>query len=251
MTPTATRVARVLLLALLPLSACRAESPPAETAAPAAAAPAEGAAGAPVNRALGLGEAPLPEPFTIEQRLLDAARRGDRATLERALERGATLEAKDEIGRCALFLAVMDARDLDLVRWLRQRGAPLDRADVGGRTPLSFAAALGDVEIVRFLVEQGASLDRPDGQQRTPLFHAALGDHRDVAAFLLDKGAAVNGRDRFGDTPLIVACAKGHGEMAVLLLARGADPSLADQEGRTARERAAPGTEPCLRLQPK
>ena len=160
---------------------------------------------------MGTGEGRIPEPFTVEQRLLDAARRGDRATIERALERGATLQAKDEIGRCALFLAVMDAGDLDLVRWIRGRGGAVDEADVGGRTPLSFAAAAGRLDIVRYLVEEGARVDHRDVQQRTALFQASLNDERDVASFLLERGAEVNVRDQFGDTPLIVACAKGHG----------------------------------------
>ncbi len=64
---------------------------------------------------------------------------------------------------------------------------------------------------------------------------------------LLDRGADANVRDQFGDTPLIVACAKGHAETAALLLERGADPSVKDQEGRTAKERSAPGIEPCQR----
>jgi len=53
---------------------------------------------------------------------------------------------------------------------------------------------------------------------------------------------------KFGDTPLIVACAKGHAATASLLLERGADPTLRDQEGRTASERSAPGTAPCRTL---
>jgi len=229
------------LLALLSIAACRAE--PATPAATPAPPTASGAA--PRNAAMGTGEGRIPERFTIEQRLLDAARRGDRPTIERALDRGATLQAKDEIGRCALFLAVMDAGDLELARWLRGRGAPLDEADVGGRTPLSFAAAAGRLDIVRYLAEEGARVDHGDVQQRTALFHAALGDHREVAAFLLARGAAVNVRDQFGDTPLIVACAKGQGEMALLLRAHGADSSLKDQEGRTASDRAIEGTEGC------
>jgi ankyrin repeat protein len=88
-------------------------------------------------------------------------------------------------------------------------------------------------------------MDRDGG----PLFHAALADHADVVAYLLDHGADANVRDQFGDTPLIVACAKGHATTAALLLTRGADPSVKDQEGRTAKERAAAGTEPCLQLQ--
>ena len=72
-----------------------------------------------------------------------------------------------------------------------------------------------------------------------------------MVAFLLDAGADVNARDHFGDTPLMVACAKGFGGMAAFLLERGADPARKDQEGRTARERAAPGADACLGARPK
>jgi ankyrin repeat protein len=195
---------------------------------------------------MGTGEGRDPEPFTIEQRLLEAVRRNDRPTIERALARGASIHSKDDLGRNTVFLAVLDADDLGLVRWLHEKGAAVDDADRGGRTALSFAAAHGRLDMARYLVEQGAAVDRADIQQRTALFHAALNDRREVVAFLLDRGAAVNQRDQFGDTPLIVACAKGYGEMATLLLQRGADAELKDQEGRTARERASAGTDACL-----
>ncbi len=232
---------RVLLIALF-LSACQGESPP--TAPASTPTPASDVSAA-RNLAMGTGEGRKPEPFTIEQRLLDAVRRNDRPTIERALARGASIHSKDDIGRNTAFLAVLDAGDLELLRWLHAQGARLDDPDTGGRTALSFAAANGQLDIVRYLVEQGAVVDRRDMQQRTALFHAALNDRRDIAGFLFESKADVNVRDQFGDTPLIVACAKGYGDMAALLLARGADPSIKDQEGRTAAERAAAGTAPC------
>src|SRR5205085_2358777 len=137
-------------------------------------------AGPVVNRALGLGEARNPEPFTLEQRLLDAVSRNDRPTIDKALEMGAKIQAKDDLGRSALFLAVMDAGSLELVRWLHEQGVPVDDADVSGRAPLSFAADYGYLEIVRYLVENGATVDRRDVQQRTPLMHAAGADHPDI-----------------------------------------------------------------------
>jgi len=239
------RTARGALLLVFLATACE------KAPAPIAATPTAAAAPAARNLAMGTGEAPLPEPFTPEQRLLDAARRGDRATLQRALERGVSIDAKDDLGRSALFLVVMDAHSLELARWLHSKGGKVDEQDVGGRTPLSFAAANGELEIVRFLVESGAAPDRGDVQKRTPLFHAALDNHREVVGFLLDRGADVNARDQFGDTPLIVACAKGHGSTAALLLQRGADPSLKDQEGRNARDRAAAGTTVCTETAPQ
>jgi hypothetical protein len=255
--------ARRAVLPLLLLLACDAppsserasrETPEPRRPSPAGSAPldpAQGTGGASQgNLLMGTGEPRVPEPFTPEQRLLDAVGRGDRKTVERLLERGVTVHAKDDLGRNTLFLAVLDAGDLELVRWLHARGAAVDERDTGGRTPASFAAAAGRLDIVRYLMESGAAVDGRDGQQRTPLFHAALGDHVDVVTFLLDRGADVNVRDQFGDTPLIVACAKGNAATAALLLQRGADPTLRDQEGRTAKERSAPGVAPCLKLGP-
>ena len=221
-------------------------APAAEPATPAVTAAATARATPKVPfHALGLGEPRKPEPFTIEQRLLDAVRRDDKPTVERALERGAPIGARDDIGRGVVLLAVMDAHDLELVKWLHGRGATIDEADNGGRTPLSFAAADGRADIVTWLIEQQAVVDRRDVQQRTPLFHAALGDHPEVIAVLIAHKADANARDQWQDTPLIVACAKGNAAVAAFLLQHGADPALKDQEGRTARERAAPGTAPC------
>ena len=188
------------------------------------------------------------EPFTVEQRLIDAVSRRDRPTIERALERGATLDAKDEMQRSTVLRAVLDAGDLELVRWLHRKGAALDDADVGGRTPLSFAAEREHVDIARYLVDNGAAVDRADKQGRTPLFHATLSDHPELIAFLADRGANVNVRDQYGDTPLIAACAKGSIEAAALLVHRGADSTIKDQEGRTAKQRSAPEAEVCQHL---
>jgi uncharacterized protein len=204
---------------------------------------------APGGNALGIGEPRAPEAFTLELRFLDAARRGDRPTLERALARGVSIETKDDLGRTALLLAVRDAESLELVRFLREQGASVDVPDVAGRAAISFAAESGRVDIVRELASHGAETDRADGERRTPLFFAVLGDRRETVVFLLERGADVNAANQFGDTPLMMACSKGYGELASLLLGKGADPARKDQEGRTARERAAEGTAACLALQ--
>ena len=230
-------VTPVVALALLAAPGTAAPSPSPVAPPPATARPR--------GHALGIGEPRNPEPFTIAQRLLDAVRRDDRPTVERALSRGAPIGARDDIGRGVVLLAVLDAGDLDLARWLHGRGAAVDEPDNGGRAALSYAAAAGRVDIVTWLLEEGAAVDRRDGQQRTALFHAALGNHPEVIAVLLPRGADVNARDQWRDTPLIAACAKGNAAAAGFLLAHGADASLTDQEGRTARERAAPGLTVC------
>ncbi len=237
---------RAVGLLCLAVACSNGSTPAAQTAAPT-----RSASPAAHGPALGLGEPRIPQPFTIEQRLLNAVSHGDRRTIELALERGATLSAKDDLKRSVVLLATLDAADSDLVRWLHDKGAAIDEPDAGGRTALSFAAANGNLDIVRYLLDNGAAVDRADLQRRTPLFHAATGNHIEIARILLDHGANANAQDQFGDTPLIMACSKGHSEMVALLLQRGADPGIKDQEGRTARERAAPGTAGCTAPEPQ
>ena len=202
----------------------------------------------PQNKVLGLGETRSPEVFTLGQRVLDGASRGDRPTIERALALGGTLDVKDDIGRGVVTRAAMDSGDAGLVRWLHEKGAPIDEPDTSGRTAVSFAAALGREEIVRYLVEHGAAVDRPDVQKRTPLFHAAADDHADVVRYLHEHGADLNARDLFADTPLIMACSKSATNAAKALLALGADANAKDQEGRSVKERSAPDATVCRNL---
>ena len=212
---------------------------------PNAASAADPTPAAPSGRALGIGEPRAPERFTLELRYLQAARDGDRKSLEFALARGVAVDTKDDLGRSALLLATHDAGSLELVKLLHARGARIDEPDIGGRAAISWAAADGHIEILRWLAAQGAAVDRKDVEQRTPLFHAVSTEQREAVEFLLDHGANPNSPDRYGDTPLMLACSKGYDALADLLLRRGADATLRNQEGKTAAERAAPGAKMC------
>ena len=196
---------------------------------------------------------PRPEPlapraFTLEDRYLDAARRGDLDTLRRCIEKGVNDRAKDGFGRDALLLATSDGRSLEMVKLLDARGLPADEPDVRGIAAIGYAAGNGDVAIVAYLLERGAKVDRKDVQKMTPLVHAVLGGSKETVARLIAAGADVDSRDQFMDTPLIAACNKGVDEIAKLLVEKGADAGVKDQEGRTARERAATGAEYCRSL---
>lgn len=193
-------------------------------------------------------EALAPKPFTLEDRYLDAARRGDLETLQRCLDKGVDPRAKDGFARSALLLAVLNARDLPMVKFLQSRGVRVDDPDVRGRTPLGYAAGSGQLEMVSYLLAQGAAADRKDAQGQTPLYHAVLIGSKECVLRLLAADTDVNSRDQFGDTPLIGACNKGFDEIARLLVEKGADSSLKDQEGRTAGERAPASASFCRNL---
>jgi hypothetical protein len=72
----------------------------------------------------------------------------------------------------------------------------------------------------------------------TDMFDAAAEGDIKTLGRLLDRGLKVNQRGTLGVTPLIMAAGMGETEAVRFLLARGADPSLRDEEGKTAAMRA-------------
>ncbi len=195
--------------------------------------------------------APDPAPFTLVDRYLDAARRGDLVMLERCIGKGVNAAVKDEVGRSALLLAVRDGKNLEIVKLLVDKGLSVAEADARGRTPLADAAALGLTDIVAYLIERGVDVNLKDKQGQAALYNAVLGGNRETVERLLAAGADIDTRDRYGDTPLMGACNRANEELARLLVEKGADVTLSDQENRTAAERAPEHASYCRSLSAK
>ena len=68
-----------------------------------------------------------------------------------------------------------------LCRWLLDRGAGVDRADILGRTALHHAVRDGAADAARLLIAHGAALDAKDWQGRTPLDLAEAGNGEALA----------------------------------------------------------------------
>ena len=110
-----------------------------------------------------------------EPALVEAARRGDLATVQELLGAGADPAAHTELGNTALIYAARDGR----------------------------------IEIARTLIGHGASVNWIDGEGVTPLILAAFKDHGEVAALLLAQGADRSIRDRWGRSALDYALRRG------------------------------------------
>ena len=77
--------------------------------------------------------------------------------------------------------------------------------EVGGLTPLLYAARQGCLECVKLLIAAHADPNLPDPEGVTPLIMAVTNFHFDVGAFLITKKANVNSWDWWGRTPLWAA----------------------------------------------
>ena len=74
-----------------------------------------------------------------------------------------------------LALTVAAAKGyVNVLRKLVDEGADISvKCGEHNETPLHFAARAGKTQVVAFLLERGANIERPDGQSRVPLHCAA------------------------------------------------------------------------------
>lgn len=177
---------------------------------------------------------------------------------------------RERLGWNELVVAIV-AGEKPRVRRLLAGGAnPRDRGG-SSRSPLYWAAALGDPEIVsmlidycaqvrsrdaveslingarrgdgelvRTLVNRDVPVDGTDKRGRTPLIAASTYGRKEIITLLLDRGANINHLSRNSETALVEAARAGHWEIVKLLIERGADLH-GSQGGETLRHASRSG----------
>lgn len=146
-------------------------------------------------------------------------------------------DAKDSSLRTPLSWAAELGQDEMVQFLLLQGGVDPDSRDIWDNTPLLLAAAYGHEAVVKLLVAKNA-VDinfRDRLYQRTPLFSAAWRGHEAVVKVLLDMDKIdADPHDKYGRTPLSFAAEIGHEGVVKLLLASGrVTIDVADSGGRT------------------
>jgi ankyrin repeat protein len=106
--------------------------------------------------------------------------------------------------------------------------------DLGGFTPLLFAARQGDLESARILLAAGAKVDDVAPVGTSALVVAAHSGHGAFAAMLLEKGADPNAAGA-GYTALHAAVLRGDLALVEALLGRGANPNTPIANGTPSR----------------
>ena len=236
---------RLLVVALLALSACSADSSAgsAPTAGPTP------TAGAPETT--GPGDASDPTAAGAEgvQRvrhpsrvLLAAAASGDADAAEAALASGADVETRDDRGRTPLLVAVTRDR-LDVARVLLDHGADPDALDDRHDTPWLVTGVTGSVPMAELLLAHQPDLTLRNRYGGVSIIPASERGHvayvRRVARTPID----IDHVNDLGWTALLEAIILGDGsrpyvEIVDILLDHGADPDLPDADGVTPLEHA-------------
>ena len=161
----------------------------------------------------------------------DAAMNGNLAGVQAELDKGVSVNAKNDYGETPLDMAVWYNGETEIAALLRKQG--------GKHGVINGAAAGGDIEAVKEFLNAGTDVNTKDGWEWTPLHNAAWWGHKEIAELLLANGAGVNAKNNVGWTPLHMAAINGHNEIVGLLVVGGADVNSKNNNGETPPDLAA------------
>lgn len=172
-----------------------------------------------------------------------AAKGGNRAALETLIASKADLNVKDRQGRTALWGAV--ETDLEIVKFLVEKGADVNARDQINSSPLLWAAGFGKPETVAYLLSKKADVKSTDDNGWTPLIWAAGLGQPQTVDILVKSGADLAAADKqTGDTPLLRGARTGKADSLRILLAAGADIKAKNKAGQSALHLAAASGSP-------
>ena len=179
-----------------------------------------------------------------EARMISAAERGDLEAVENSLEKGASVDARDERGRTALVATAYE-NHVDVAEVLVEAGADVNVKDETQQSAylISTSEVGDDPRLLRLTLQNGADAESLDSYNGTGLIRAAERGHVEVVTELLETDIEVDHVNDLGWTALLEAIILGdggprHTRVVRLLVEAGADVNLADGEGVTPLEHA-------------
>lgn len=172
-----------------------------------------------------------------------ACEKGRARIVEVLLKAGANCNETTENGSTPLLIAIARSQ-IEVAKVLLQFPEVLEtvngffvKTDPKKRTAFQLAVDRNQAELVAFMVEKGADVNRKDAEQKTPLLSAIENDNRDLVRLLVEAGADLNKPCAAYGTPLIYACTVdtlsgvARAEMIDLLIRLGADADIPSPKG--------------------
>jgi ankyrin repeat protein/beta-lactamase regulating signal transducer with metallopeptidase domain len=134
-------------------------------------------------------------------------------------------------GETALTIAV--AKKSSIAYRLIDKGAPINKTDNTGQSPLLLALKNGWIDMASRLVEKDADVNFKSPEGDIPLFYAIRQRQILLAKLLIKHGADVNAKNNQGETPLLMALDYKLYDLVDNLLDNSADVNISDHEGNS------------------
>lgn len=170
------------------------------------------------------------QEFAMGCSLLHQAALGNQIVLEMLiLERPELVNFRDYDRRTPLHIAASEGQ-LDICRYLVEKGARINRVDRWGGSALDDAHRHRHEEVVKFLREHGAKFGSTS-QVTNFITAASEGDVEEVRAFLEFGSVDLDQGDYDKRTAMHLAAGEGHLEIVRMLCEAGADVNVEDRWG--------------------
>ncbi len=131
------------------------------------------------------GESKPKKAQSLNGRFLEAAATGEVALVDKLLNDGADIEARDGESRGTALIWAAFHGHREVVKLLIKRGADVNAASAGGLTPLLLACVQGHISAVKLLLEGGANLDVKSADGLSPLEVALKKQNRELVDTLV------------------------------------------------------------------
>ncbi|MBQ6617721.1 MAG: ankyrin repeat domain-containing protein [Thermoguttaceae bacterium] len=133
------------------------------------------------------------------------------------VEKGANVNDKDNLQCIPLHFAANNG-NLEVVKYLVEKGSNINEGSFFGESVLHVAAQSGNLELVKYLVKMGAN-----AREQSVLHFAANSGNLELVKYLVKMGANINARNAKGGTALHNAAFSGNLELVKWLVAQGLD----------------------------
>lgn len=137
--------------------------------------------------------------------LIKEVKNNNISKVEKLLQNGANVNAKDNDGYTVLLMAVI-FRHTDIVKLLLKHKADINAIETSGYNALMLASVRGYIDIVKILLKHNANVNVKNiNNGFTALMLALLNRHIDITKLLLEASADVNITNNNGSTALKIA----------------------------------------------
>lgn len=148
------------------------------------------------------------------------------------INKGTSLEIKDENGKNALFYAI-DENNIELIKLLLEKGTNINSINSKGETALNYAIESSKDLIVRVLIELGANTSIRNIKDLDAIALSILNNQKTVAEELILKGVSLYNKYSNGKSLLHLACEMDNINAVKFLVEKEFDVNINDSIGKT------------------
>lgn len=117
-------------------------------------------------------------------------------------ERGCTTIVTDKHNCLTMCI---DRKNMEMARFFLEKGAPVNKMNVDGVTPLLAAAKINDLEMAMLMIERGADPNLFGPKENSPVYEAIKNKNVEMTRFLLENSADPNKTGKDGKSAVDLA----------------------------------------------